>query len=307
MLIGLVYFTKIKAIQPFIQIYTLFSRKQTYMNAFIRFSRPHTIIGTVLSTWCLWKMSASAHISWLLIALMAALCANIYIVGLNQLTDVDIDKQNKPELPLASGEIHITSAKWIVILCGLTSLILGFWGGKWLFITILTSLLIGTAYSLPPIRLKRFHITAALSILLVRGIVVHLGFYLSFGGEMPFPPILIALTAFMLLFSVVIAWFKDLPDMQGDKAFGIKTLALQLGQKSVLNICVLILAIGYMGLIFYLYPSHKSLATIHFFPLLVLIGYRMRLKMEQIAIKKFYLFIWGLFYLEYLLFSGIWI
>ncbi|KAG5560972.1 hypothetical protein RHGRI_004107 [Rhododendron griersonianum] len=30
---------------------------------------------------------------------------NLYAVGLNQLTDVEIDKVNKPYLPLASGEI----------------------------------------------------------------------------------------------------------------------------------------------------------------------------------------------------------
>jgi homogentisate phytyltransferase/homogentisate geranylgeranyltransferase len=40
----------------------------------------------------------------LLQALIPALCMNVYIVGLNQIYDIEIDKVNKPYLPLASGE-----------------------------------------------------------------------------------------------------------------------------------------------------------------------------------------------------------
>ena len=38
-----------------------------------------------------------------LTAVSPALLANVYIVGLNQLSDIEIDRVNKPELPLASG------------------------------------------------------------------------------------------------------------------------------------------------------------------------------------------------------------
>ena len=41
----------------------------------------------------------------LLQALVPALLMNVSIVGLNQLYDVEIDKINKPYLPLASGEM----------------------------------------------------------------------------------------------------------------------------------------------------------------------------------------------------------
>ena len=40
-------------------------------------------------------------------ALIPALLMNVCIVGLNQLYDVEIDKINKPYLPLASGEMTI--------------------------------------------------------------------------------------------------------------------------------------------------------------------------------------------------------
>ncbi len=38
-------------------------------------------------------------------ALVSALLMNVCIVGLNQLYDVEIDRVNKPYLPLASGEM----------------------------------------------------------------------------------------------------------------------------------------------------------------------------------------------------------
>ncbi len=47
----------------------------------------------------------------LLQALLPALLMNIAIVGLNQLTDVEIDRVNKPYLPLASGELTIPQVR----------------------------------------------------------------------------------------------------------------------------------------------------------------------------------------------------
>jgi homogentisate phytyltransferase/homogentisate geranylgeranyltransferase len=43
-----------------------------------------------------------------------SLLMNMYITGLNQLSDTEIDKINKPYLPLASGELDYTHAVLIV-------------------------------------------------------------------------------------------------------------------------------------------------------------------------------------------------
>ena len=50
----------------------------------------------------------------LLQALGPALLMNICIVGLNQLYDVEIDRVNKPYLPLASGKLSEQQGRWIV-------------------------------------------------------------------------------------------------------------------------------------------------------------------------------------------------
>jgi UbiA prenyltransferase family len=54
----------------------------------------------------------------LLQALGPALLMNICIVGLNQLYDVEIDRVNKPYLPLASGELSEQQGRWIVAVTG---------------------------------------------------------------------------------------------------------------------------------------------------------------------------------------------
>ena len=50
---------------------------------------------------------------------------NIYITGLNQITDIDIDKINKPNLPLASGDLSKQQGIAIVLFCLVVSLIMG--------------------------------------------------------------------------------------------------------------------------------------------------------------------------------------
>lgn len=58
-------------------------------------------------------------------SLVSALLMNVAIVGLNQLYDVEIDKVNKPYLPLASGEFSMETGQRIVTACAVLSMVLG--------------------------------------------------------------------------------------------------------------------------------------------------------------------------------------
>ena len=96
----------------------------TKVSAFIRFSRLHTIVATSLQVTGLFILAGGlqrdpAHLIIWALAFISCLATNIYIVGLNQLTDVDIDRVNKPYLPLASGEFSIRQGRQIVGVCGL--------------------------------------------------------------------------------------------------------------------------------------------------------------------------------------------
>ncbi|CAI0558037.1 unnamed protein product [Linum tenue] len=261
-------------------------------DAFYRFSRPHTVVGTALSivSVSLLSIDKLADISPLfftgmLEAVAAALMMNIYIVGLNQLTDIDIDKVNKPYLPLASGEYSVG-----------------------------TGVLIVTSFSimLPLLRWKRFAFVAALCILAVRAVIVQICFYLHmqmhvFGRSAIFSRPLIFATAFMSFFSVVIALFKDIPDMEGDKIFGIKSFTVQLGQKRVFWTCIALLEIAY-GIAMLVgaaspFMWSKGITVIGHSILALLLWNRAKSVdlTSKAAIASCYMFVWKLFYAEYLL------
>ncbi|WP_013320166.1 homogentisate phytyltransferase [Gloeothece verrucosa] len=286
-----------------------------------KFSRPHTVIGTTLSVFSLYLMAIAATNSpitvtnlWqALITLIACLCGNIYIVGLNQLCDADIDKINKPNLPLASGELSRNAGILIVLITGILALILAAWLGIWLWATVAISLSLGTAYSLPPIRLKRFPFWAAFCIFTVRGIVINLGLFLHFSkildGHQFLNSAVWALTLFVLVFTLAIAIFKDVPDMEGDKKYKIKTFTILLGKETVFKIASSVIIICYLGMIlagvFWLNSVNSYFLVFSHVILLSLLWLRSQnVELEKKSgIKSFYQFIWKLFYLEYLLFT----
>ncbi len=275
-----------------------------------KFSRPHTIIGTSLSVFALYAIARTAHdlSLWLLLgAWLACLCGNVYIVGLNQLEDIDIDKINKPSLPLASGEFSVATGKAIVFITGILSILIAALCGWWLLLTVGISVLIGTAYSLPPIRLKRFPLWAALCIFTVRGVIVNLGLYLYFSGGNITPAVWL-LTLFILIFTVSIAIFKDVPDMEGDKQYQITTFTLILGQEKVLNLSIIIISLCYFGMIVAgiigVTGINSKILIFGHLTLLVLLWWRSQgVNLEDKSeIRDFYQFIWKLFFFEYLLF-----
>ncbi|KAF3329654.1 homogentisate phytyltransferase [Carex littledalei] len=292
------------------------------LNAFYRFSRPHTVIGTALSivSVSLLALESSSDVSPLfftgvLQALVAALFMNIYIVGLNQVFDIEIDKVNKPNLPLASGEYSLSTGVAIVSTFVILSFGVGWLVGSWpLFWALLISFILGTAYSInmPFLRWKRFAVVAALCILAVRAVIVQLAFFLHiktfvFRRPASFSKPLIFATAFMTFFSVVIALFKDIPDIEGDRIFGIRSFSVRLGKNRVFWICVYLLEIAYTVAMLMGATSSSlwsKLITIlgHAFLASILWNRARSLDLANKSdITSFYMFIWKLFYAEYLL------
>lgn len=302
------------------------SNASTALYAFWKFSRPHTIIGTTLSVAGIFAIARSQvaqpfSASWeavaireaipIGIALFACLCGNVYIVGLNQLEDVDIDRVNKPHLPLASGEFSRQQGWAIVAICGLLALMLAAGGGPWLLATVGLSLLIGTAYSLPPIRLKRFPVWASLCIFTVRGAIVNLGLFLHFSSVLGLPsgiPAEVwALTLFILGFTGAIALCKDIPDLEGDRRYHIRTFALSLGKRPVFRIVLGLISACYGGIIVAAPALSRAstgwLIATHGLALAALWWQQRQVNLDdRRAIAQFYQFIWKLFFLEYLIF-----
>ncbi|MBD2043171.1 homogentisate phytyltransferase [Microcoleus sp. FACHB-672] len=296
--------------------------------AFWKFSRPHTIVGTSLSVLALFAVTYAEStgtgftgIPWVQLfgTWIACLCGNVYIVGLNQLEDVEIDKINKPHLPIAAGEFSRRQAQLIVAITGILALLLALLLGPWLLGMVSISLALGTAYSLPPVRLKRFPFWASFCIFTVRGVVVNLGLFLHFNWvflqleklSVPIiPPTIWALTLFILVFTFAIAIFKDIPDMEGDRQYNITTFTLQMGAPAVFNLARWVLTVCYLSLTL---AGWLWLPTVN--PLFLAITHLIALSLmwwrskqvdlrNKAEIAQFYQFIWKLFFLEYLLFPA---
>jgi len=314
---------------------------QSWPSALWAFSRPHTIWGTLLSVIALGMLAfvlppASPMaagfdplrcLTLVAAALLPALAANVYIVGLNQLSDVAIDRINKPRLPLASGRFSLRQGRSIVAITAVAALLFAAAQGPVLFSTVAVAMAIGTAYSCRPLRLKRFPFWAALCIVGVRGAVVNVGFFSHFraafspasaagaggaeGGAagLILPPEVIALSAFVMIFSLAIALFKDIPDLRGDRQHRIFTLTVRLGPSLVFALCRWILTASY-GLMILLVLSgalpsiHRGFLALSQLLLLCVIWIRSRSVdvSHDEHTRAFYQLIWKLFFLEYLLF-----
>jgi len=279
-----------------------------------QFSRPHTIIGTTVSVISLqvlaWGSYTPAASFWgvclnLLHTWLACILANVAIVGLNQIFDVDIDQINKPQLPLPAGLMSVSEAWLVVSVCAVVSLLIATYAGLYLSLTVALSLAIGASYSLPPIRLKQYAFWSAFCIVAVRGFVVNIGLFLHCSQGQPPNNLVWLLTMFMLGFGVVIALCKDLVDVKGDRQFGIATFSVLWGkelifQRSQQLLLALFLIAGLLAFPL-IAPSPLGAVLILCTPWISLASQRVDLENLH-TLNQFYRFIWLLFYLAYLLF-----
>ena len=83
-----------------------------------RFSRPHTLVGTTTSILGIYAIATAElpgvalgdGVADLALTLLAGAAVNVYIVGLNQCEDVEIDLINKPWLPIPAGRLGLRAA-----------------------------------------------------------------------------------------------------------------------------------------------------------------------------------------------------
>jgi homogentisate phytyltransferase / homogentisate geranylgeranyltransferase len=189
--------------------------------------------------------------------MIPSLLMNLYITGLNQITDVDIDKVNKPDLPLATGDWTVRRGIVVVVVSLIVSALMSIapFSTPGLQVALGFSAILGTLYSLPPFRLKRFPFLAAFCIVAVRGAVINAGFYshaqmAAFGSSNGAGQAAAAAASstgltvwkclttdmrcmlsslYFAIFGVVIALMKDVPDVKGDDMANVRTFSVRLG------------------------------------------------------------------------------
>jgi homogentisate phytyltransferase/homogentisate geranylgeranyltransferase len=291
-----------------------------------RFSRPHTVIGTWLAVAGLWAIALGAQDGvapgtaafQLVCVLIAGTGVNIAIVGMNQITDVAIDRVNKPRLPLAAGDLDAAAAWRIVAVAVAVPVALAITQGWVEIAAVVVALAIGAAYSIPPVRLKRWPVAASLCIAGVRSAVVNLGvaahFSTAFGGGGHVPGAVWALTAFVLPFSFAIAVLKDVPDMEGDRRFRIATFTVRLGPRPAARLGLGVLSAAYVAMAAIgpaALPDANAavLAGGHVVALTLLLWAARRADpTDPHAFTRFYMRVWLLFFLEYALIpAAVWL
>ena len=276
-----------------------------------KFSRPHTIIGSTVSIVVLFLLqggSIADQYIILLTTLVSALGCNVCITGLNQVIDVELDKINKPELPIASGELGMSTAKKIVIISGIIAVGAAALLHWVLLLLIIVILILGITYSVPPIQLKKHHLPAAFAITIVRGVLVNIGMALHFSkmfeGDFNIQPVIYPLTIFITAFSLAIAWYKDLPDRAGDAHFGYRTFPLLYSPKIALYLGAGFVMAAYGWCIYWSFIMKEQLLM---YSLIVLsIAFMIHLSTaklnEQKSIRRFYQLFWVFFFATYLSF-----
>ncbi|XP_019419927.1 PREDICTED: naringenin 8-dimethylallyltransferase 2, chloroplastic-like [Lupinus angustifolius] len=291
-------------------------------NAFYRFTRPYAAIESGMavasaSFLAVEKLSdlSPSFFTVLFKLLVASFFMNIFHCGFNQLCDIEIDKINKPYLPLASGEWSYTKSVIIVasslLLCFGLAWIEGSWPLFWGFFigAVLTAVY---SLDLPLLRWKNSALFAATNIILNAGVVRPLGYYLHMQTRVFNKPAtitrpLIFCTAILSLYFLVVALFKDIPDTEGDKKFGVQSLSVRLGQKPVFSICISLLQMAYGASILVGATSpflwSKLITGVGHGILALALWYRAKsvdLKRSD-SFQSFYMFIWKLLSIEYLL------
>ncbi|GMH35210.1 hypothetical protein BSKO_03078 [Bryopsis sp. KO-2023] len=295
------------------------SRSGAFLSALYQFTRPHTMAGTFISVVSISVMAlqglpfGAAAANGLTTALVSALLMNVFIVGLNQVYDVEIDKINKPYLPLASGEFSMRTGLVIIGVTLVLSLGVGVLSGSPpLMATLVVSMLLGIAYStdLPLLRWKKNAFVAACCVMAIRAIAVQLGFFFhmqrSIGVYNFATPKPLLITVFlMFFFAAVIALFKDIPDVRGDNESGVQTFSVRMGEQKVFWICIWMLTAMYAGAIGMGLTSKVVWSRIAFpCTQALMIGILWKRAREMKSAQKqdfvgFYMFIWQLFYSEY--------
>lgn len=282
------------------------------------FARPHTIIATSVQVITMliivagWRPLTPDLIGLALATLIVCLALNLYVVGINQLTDIEIDLVNKPWLPIAAGRLSASAGRRIVA-AALAIALIGAALLSWaLWVTVAVIALIGSLYSLPPLRLKRKPLAAALSIASARGVIANVGLAFHYqsrlGVELPLTTLILA-GVFFFGFTLVIALYKDLPDDRGDRLYQIETLTTRWGPQRVLQLgrllltgCYLLpIAVGLWSLpafaAVFLALSHAVVIALFWWA-----SFRVDLRQQQ-SITNFYMFLWGIFYTEFALLS----
>ncbi len=190
-----------------------------------------------------------------LIVAFGSLCASLLNAAsnvLNQITDLEVDRVNKPDRPIVTGEAGRSEAwrlaSWLYVL----ALVPVWWivvpsaGGFWergaappgrheAFFLFLGGFLFTLVYSVPSFgRTKRFGLWANLTIAIPRGCLLKVAGWTLVASARCWEPWVIG--GLFMFFLVGATSTKDFSDAKGDRAGGCFTLPVRYGNRTAVRI-----------------------------------------------------------------------
>jgi chlorophyll synthase len=183
---------------------------------------------------------------WLLVCLGVILAGPLVCAtsqAVNDWFDRHVDAINEPHRPIPSGRIPGRWGLYLAVLWTCVSLLVALALGPWGFGAAVIALCLAWAYSAPPLRLKKngWWGNAACG-LSYEGIAWSTGAAIMAGGAMPDRRSL----GLALLYSIGahgIMTLNDFKSVQGDRAMGVRSLPVQLGEQQAAGV-----ACWFMGL-----------------------------------------------------------
>ncbi len=199
-----------------------------YIKAFISMIKVEDQIGNLLAFMTGYIYSSGFIASSSLPYALASTCFGLMATNsLNQCTDVDTDRINKPDRPIPAGLISIKEGYSIVAILYAVTIALAVLVNTMFFALTCIAVSLGIAYSIYPFRLKDRFVLSNLSIALGYGT---LNFLLGWLVTKPIyaAPIHILIMLSALDFFASIS--KDYRDIAGDIKHGSRTIPIVIGR-----------------------------------------------------------------------------
>ncbi|MEO0095429.1 MAG: geranylgeranylglycerol-phosphate geranylgeranyltransferase [candidate division WOR-3 bacterium] len=152
---------------------------------------------------------------------------------INDIMDIEIDKINNPERPLALGTVKRNIAVFMAILFIIISLIISLFLGLKPFLLVLITILLLLFYS------TNFKKTLFANFL----VAIIAGLSFIFGGFITDNIFSLIPAFFSLLIHTPREIIKDIIDMKGDTAFGVRSLPIIYGEEKARHIAFIFLII----------------------------------------------------------------
>ncbi|XP_024026998.1 homogentisate solanesyltransferase, chloroplastic [Morus notabilis] len=215
--------------------------------SWFKFARPYALRQSMISTTCLFARVLVENpklFKWSVLfkafpGLIAVMLAFAYANGINMIFDVEIDRINKPYLPIPAGDISLKQAWFFVIFDVLVGLLILQLTNADLITTSFycLGLLLSTFYSVPPIRFKGSSIATVILVPLICGVIQNVGILYasrsSLGLLFQWSPSIVFITTVATLFFVALSIIKDITDVEGDMKHNIVTFAAVFGLRNI--------------------------------------------------------------------------